>query len=284
MTDLIDIIPRTSTPLERAAVQTVDSRSRYQADVHQTIDVRYAETIAANLLPWLLRHWGLEDAATYMPDQQRMYKDGKCWQSARGRVAAYSMIFDWLGLNGIYEKGDHGDFRWGLFQLGLDAEPSKQTIINLVGLADLSKRASSVLGRVYGGYDIRPARADDVKYDDCLWDDWSGVYVDGIAPKLSFGRQWGEAIDLAPDLQGGSTTTVSGVGRFEEGFVYDESITDEVETEPLVVAIQASLSSEIIDIAKDVLMPWPNAPWPNVSWTQFPPFTIYGGPESGSTS
>jgi hypothetical protein len=284
MTDLIDILPRTSTPLDRAAVQVVDSRSRFQADVHQIIDVRYAETIAVNLLPWLLRHWGLEDASAFMPDQQRLYKEGKRWQTARGRVGAYAIILDWLALDGAYEQGVHGDVRWGWFQLGLSGEPDRATLLNLIGLADLSKRASSVLGRIYGGYDIRPMRLDAMRLDGALLDDWSGVFLDGIAPKLSFGRQWGQTIEWGPSIIGGGVNIVGGTARFDEGFMLDRSALDQEVMEPLIIEAQAAFTTQTIDIAQDAPMPWPNEPWPNTTWNELPTFEIYGGPYDGTSS
>ncbi len=282
MSDLIDIVPRNQTPLGRAAVQTVDSRARYRSRVQSIVDVRYLDLIPDDILPWLLRHWGLEDAAAFMPDHQRLYADGKHWQTVRGRVEAYQIVFDWLALNGTYERGDHGDERWGLFQIGLDAEPALQALINLIGLANLSKRASSVLGRVYGGYDIRPMRLDMMRLDGALLDDWSGVYLDGIKPKLSFGRLHGEEIDLGIVVAGGGNGTISGTARFEEGFVLDRSPLDGEVLEPSVVAIQASLSGETIDLAEDVHMPWPPGRWPSLAWSSFEPFTIYGGPDGTS--
>jgi len=282
MTDLIDIVPRSASPVERAAVQTVDSRARHRAHAQSIVDVRYLDVIPEDILPWLLRHWGLEDAAAFMADHQRLYREGKHWQTVRGRVEAYQIIFDWLALNGVYERGDHGDERWGLFQIGLDGEPTFEQLINLIGLANLSKRASSVLGRVYGGYDIRPMRLDMMRLDGALLDDWSGVYLDGIKPKLSFGRQHGEEISFGVHVSGGGFGMISGTARFEEGFVLDRSPLDGEVLEPSVVAIQAALSGETIDLADDVLMPWPNGRWPALAWSNFEPFTIYGGPDGTS--
>jgi hypothetical protein len=282
MTNLVDIVPRNQTPLGRAAVQTVDSRERYKALVQSIIDVRYLDIIPDDILPWLLRHWGLEDAATFMPDHQRLYKEGKAWQTFRGRLKAYEIVFDWLRLDGEYEPGTRGDVRWGLFQVGLDAEPDMETLRNLIGLVNLSKRASSMLGRIYGGYDIRPVRFDMTRWDDALLDDWSGVYLPGIEPKLSFGSLYGEELAFGIEVSGGGIGLTSGVARFEEGFVFDRSKFDGEVVEPSVVSIQASFSGETLGFAKDVLMPWPNAPHPNVPYLNFEPFTIYGGHDGTS--
>ncbi|MBP1064634.1 hypothetical protein JOE51_006101 [Bradyrhizobium japonicum] len=282
MTDLIDIVPRNTTPLQRSVVRTIDSRSRYGALVQSIIDVRYLDAIPQDVLPWLLRHWGLEDAAEFVADHQRLYKEGKRWQTLRGRVEAYEIVFDWLGLDGFYERGDHGAVRWGLFQIGLTERPDQDTLLNLIGLANLSKKASSVLGRIYGGYDIRPMRLDMMRLDGALLDDWSGVYLPGIEPKLSFGKQHGEEVDFNVDMDGGVYLSVEGVARFEEGFVLDRSMLDGEVVEPSVVAIQASLSGEQIDYAKDVPMPWPRVPWPSVSYSNIEQFTIYGGPDGTS--
>jgi hypothetical protein len=282
MTDLIDIVPRNQTPRQRAAVEVIDSRSRHKELVQSIIDVRYLDEIPTNVLPWLLRHWGLEDAAAFVADHQRLYKEGKHWQTVRGRVEAYEIILDWLGLDGSYERGDRGDVRWALFQIGLTEEPDQETLINLIGLANLSKRATSKLGRIYGGYDIRPMRLDMMRLDGALLDDWSGVYLPGIEPKLSFGRQHGEVIGFGATVEGGWIGMHSGVARFEEGFVLDRSKLDGEVLEPAVVSIQASLSGEQLGFAKDVLMPWPNAPHPNVPYLNFETFTIYGGPDGTS--
>lgn len=280
MTDLVDLAPRNSTPLDLAAIRTADARSRYAAIVQEIADIRYRNVIPDDVLPWLLRHWGLEDAAAFMADHQRLYKEGKHWQTVRGRLEAFQIVFEWLALNGEHERGTRGDVRFGLFQIGLDAEPEMAKLLDLIGLADLSKGASSVLGRVYGGYDIRPMRLDMMRLDGAMLDDWSGVYLDGIEPKLSFGRQHGEEIDFGAHLSGGTDGLVSGTARFEEGFVLDRSQLDGEVLEPSVVAIQAALSGETIDLADAVMMPWPSARW-GQSWN-FEPFIIYGGPNGTS--
>ncbi|WP_047308782.1 hypothetical protein [Rhodopseudomonas palustris] len=282
MTNLIDIVPRAASPIERNNVRVVDSRERYQHLIQSIVDIRYLETVPEDVLPWLLRHWGLEDAAAFMPDHQRLYDEGKRWQTLRGRLAAFDIIFDWLALNGVYEKGTPGDERWGLIQIGLEGLPGLTKLVNLIGLANLSKRSASVLSRVYGGYDIRPMRLDGMMLDGAMLDDWSGVYLDGIKPKLSFGSVIGETVDFGAHPEGGGVGYLEGVARFEEGFVLDRSLLDQEVIEPSVVAIQAALSGETIDLAIDVLMPWPNGPWPAVAWSHFEPFTIYGGPDGTS--
>lgn len=283
MTDLIDIVPRSASPVERAAVQMVDSRSRYLPRVQSIIDVRYLPTIPADVLPWLLRHWGLEDAAAFATDHQRLYDEGKRWQTLRGRVEAYQIILNWLGITGQYERGDHGDVRWGLFQIGLDAPPSRPDLVNLIGLANLSKRASSKLGRVYGGYDVRAFRFDESLFDDALFDDWSGVYIDGIEPKLSFGTTVGGVIEFLPTLHSGRLQLNEGVARFEEGFVFDRSRFDDEIFEPSVVVIQAAFSGDLV-VPAEVLPPWPNRTWPTLTWNDLQPYLVYGGPEPASAA
>ncbi|WP_315743100.1 hypothetical protein [Bradyrhizobium sp. SZCCHNR1075] len=282
MTDLVDLAPRNSTPLDLAAIRTADSRERHKGLVQEIADIRYLDVIPDDVLPWLLRHWGLEDAAAFMDDHQRLYKEGKHWQTVRGRLEAFEIVFGWLALNGEHERGTGGDVRWGLFQIGLDSRPEMGKLLDLIGLANLSKGAASVLGRIYGGYDIRPMRLDVMRLDGAMLDDWSGVYLHGIAPKLSFGSRLGEEIDFEAHVSGGSDGLISGTARFEEGFVLDRSLLDGEVLEPSVVAIQASLSGENIDIGRDVMMPWPNGPWPSIPWSQFEPFTIYGGPDGTS--
>nr|WP_316207330.1 hypothetical protein [Bradyrhizobium sp. SZCCHNR3118] len=258
----------------------MDARERHKALVQEIADIRYRDVIPADVLPWLLRHWGLEDAAAFMDDHQRLYKEGKHWQTVRGRLEAFRIILDWLALNGEHERGTRGDVRFGLFQIGLGSEPEMGKLLALIGLANLSKGASSVLGRIYGGYDIRPMRLDMMRFDGALLDDWSGVYLDGIAPKLSFGRQHGEDIAVDVQITGGADGLVSGTARFEEGFVLDRSQLDGEVLEPSVVSIQAALSGESIDLANEVRMPWPNARW-GQTWN-FEPFAIYGGPNGTS--
>ncbi|WP_316202974.1 MULTISPECIES: hypothetical protein [unclassified Bradyrhizobium] len=280
MTDLVDLAPRNSTPLDLAAIRTVDARARYGAIVQEIADIRYCDVIPEDVLPWLLRHWGLEDAAAFMDDHQRLYKEGKHWQAVRGRLEAFQIVFEWLVLNGEHERGTRGDLRYGLFQIALDGEPELATLLNLIGLADLSKSASSILGRVYGGYDIRPLRLDMMRLDGAMLDDWSGVYLEGIEPKLSFGRLHGGEIDFGAHTSGGTDGLVSGTARFEEGYVLDRSQLDGAVLEPSVVSIQAALSGETIDLGNAVWMPWPSARW-GQSWN-FEPFIIYGGPDGTS--
>lgn len=280
MSRLVDIVPkRSSGPVDVAAVDTVDALQRHLPLVQDMVDIRYRETIPDDVLPWLLRHWGLEDAAAFMLDHQRLYDEGKHWQTVRGRLAAFAIIFDWLGLDAEYERGTQGDVRWGLSQIGL-GEPllDKMALTNLIGLANLSKRARSKIGRIYSGYDIRPMRLDGQPLGGALLDDWSGQFVSPFEPKLSFGLYRLGVVDFDPFVLQAFSSERVGVARFEEGFILDESKLDQESVEPTVVRIESASITETITLAHPALMPWPRSRWPGLVWGEFQP-TAYGGPD-----
>jgi hypothetical protein len=291
---LVNVLPPNSTALERSLAEVMDARAPLAPQIPRLGTIGVTE-FPADWLPWLVIHYGLDRIAPYVGDLLKTLKEGRAWQRVRGTPSATEdFVLDWLGLEGLevpdgyggagpVEEERVGDVKWWMYQIALAAAPDAlDVIVRLIGADDLSRNAGTVLGRIYGGYDVRPMRLDMMRLDGALLDDWSGVFLDGIAPKLSFGRLHGVEIDFHADVAGGSDGLISGTARFEEGFVLDRSQLDGEVLEPSVIAIQASLSGETINLGKDVMMPWPHGRWPLAAWSQFEPFAIYGGPDGTS--
>lgn len=297
MVDTLEaVLPPNSTALERSLAEVMDARAPLAPQIPRLGTIGTTE-FPADWLPWLVIHYGLDRIAPYVGDILTTLIEGRRWQRVRGTPSATEdFVLDWLGFVGLdvpdgyggsgpIEEERVGDVKWWLYQIALaEAPDGLNSVVRLIGADDLSRNAGTVLGRIYGGYDVRPMRLDMMRLDGALLDDWSGVYLDGIKPKLSFGELYGEEVDFGVHVFGGGVGLTSGTARFEEGFVLDRSALDGEALEPSVVAIQASLSGEKIDLADDVLMPWPNQPWPNVTYSDFEPFTIYGGYNGASSN
>ena len=232
MSRLRDLLPSRSTDLERNLVEVVDSRSRMAGLVARIVGARYGETVDPALLPWLLRDWGLEDAAAFLDDWQLLYREGKAWTRERGTDAAQLRALRWLGWEGgTVEPILPGGNRWALYQLGLPAAPETLTAIpGLVGLSRLSKPARSVLDRIHGGFDVRAIRLDETTADGGLLDADSGVVLDPAWPILSFGRRVLDELDTT-DSRGGlddlATQVLLGNAMYIDDVMLDWSVPDD---------------------------------------------------------
>lgn len=222
-------LPLRSTALDTQLVDVTDSRSRYGRLARRIIDVRYGETIPADLLPWLLRDWGLEDAAAFVDDWDRLYREGKRWQRQRGTWAALDTALAWLDQAGArIEEIRPGSPRWALYQIELPRAPDllEPLVPNVVGLSKLSAGAKSVLTRIHAGFDKRAATPDFARLDDCLLDFDSGVVLRPEWPRLSFGRVEEAAVDMSALREIGTVDAVSallGHARYVDDVMLDWS-------------------------------------------------------------
>ena len=201
MKRLSSLLPNRSTDWDRALVDVVDSRSRIADRIARIVGARHDAEIDPALLPWLLRDWGLGDAAAFVEDWQLLYREGKAWTRERGTDAAQLRAFRWLGLEGArVDPILPGGNRWALYQIGLTEAPeSLAGIPALVGISRLSKPARSILERIYGGFDVRAIRLDNALADGGLLDFDSGAVVDPAWPVLSFGRKLVSELDSTAD-------------------------------------------------------------------------------------
>lgn len=231
MSRLVDLLPPRSTDLELAVVEVMDSRSRVRERIARVIGARHDEMIDPALLPWLLRDWGLEEAAAFVEDWQLLYREGKAWQRERGTLAALDRSLAWLDQAGAsIEEIMPGSPRWAEFQIALPRAPERLAPLgNIIGLARLSAGSRSILDRVHAGFDVRAARPDFTILDAGLLDFDSGVRLQKDWPILSFGREQkstANADDHRTVLQFDLARRDVGFARYVDDLMLDWSVPD----------------------------------------------------------
>ncbi|UYO50335.1 hypothetical protein KQX64_07105 [Rhodopseudomonas palustris] len=291
MTETIaSVLPPNSSKFEQVAAEVMDARAPLSPHVQRLGTIGTIE-FPDDWLPWIVIHYGLDRIAPYVGDLLRTIKEGRPWQRVRGTPAATEdFVLDWLGLEGLavpdgyggagpIEEERVGDVKWWLYQIALDKAPETlPVIVRLIGADDQSRNAGTVLGRIYGGYDVRPLRLDGGRLDDALLDNWSGVVLPEIGkPHLSFGRQHGAEIDAGiADPLTAISSEAAGVIRFDGGFILDRSRTDD---EVLDLSFATVVPGFATDSAIHLIVSggsWPRSSWPGMRWVDFSYF-VYGG-------
>lgn len=291
MVDTIEtVLPSNATPFERSMAEVMDARAPLSPQISRLGTIGATE-FPADWLPWLLIHYGLDKIAPYVGDLLTALIEGRRWQRVRGTPAATEdFVLAWLGFVGLdvpdgyggagpIEEERVGDVKWWLYQIALAAAPDGlKNVARLIGADDLSRNAGMVLGRVYGGYDVRALRWDGGKYDDALYDDWSGVVLPAIGkPHLSFGRNHGSTIEADnDDVPTSVFSELATTCRFEGGFIYDRSRWDDDIYDLSELSIVPDFFSETsVHVVADSGGCWPRAPWPGERWVDFA--VVYGG-------
>lgn len=231
MSRLVDIVPGgdTAPAFERAAIEVVDARSLLTGRPRRIVGARHDEVIDPALLPWLLRDWGLDEAAGFVDDWQLLYREGKAWLRQLGTLGAVDQSLAWIGEAGAeIEEIMPGSPRWAELQVALQAAPETlEQARRVIGLTRLSIGAKSVLNRVHAGFDKRAARPDFARLDDCLLDFDSGVVLRPDWPILSFGRRIDAAVDMASLREVGTVESVRnrlGAARYVDDVMLDQSL------------------------------------------------------------
>ncbi|MBK5961126.1 hypothetical protein CCR97_23390 [Rhodoplanes elegans] len=279
-------------PYERTMARALATRDRLAVEIPRLGTIGVTE-FPDDWLPWLVIHYGLEEIAPYVGDLLRTLKEGRSWQRIVGTPAATEdFVLAWLGVEGLDVPDGYGgagaveeervdDVKWYVYQLALTGPVALPTVRRLVAADRLSHNAGTELRRIYGGYDIRPMRLDGVRLDGGMLDDWSGIHLPGIEPKVSFGSWHGAVVDVGPAVLAGSIDWHVATARFEEGFILDRSILENEKIEPTVVRIEQSSITETIALSRPAPMPWPPFPWPAVAWSDVDSFVI-GGPDGNA--
>lgn len=284
------VLPRNATPFERTMAEVIDARAPLRPQIHRLGTIGTTE-FPADWLPWLLIHYGLDKIAPYVGDLLTALIEGRRWQRVRGTPAATEdFVLGWLGFVGLDVPDGHGgagpieeervgDVKWWLYQIALAAAPDGlKNVARLIGADDLSRNAGMVLGRVYGGYDVRPLRLDGCRLDGVLLDDWSGVVLPAIgASHLSFGRTQGGEINAGlVDPVTSMSFEIAGVCRFEGGFILDRSRLDGELLDYSFATVVPGFTTDAVQSIDSGSGAWPRMPWPGMAWTDFTYF-VYGG-------
>lgn len=169
------LLPPYSTPLERAL-----SRSLHPAELDGLGDApaRIRTDLHPAFAPWIAAEYFLSGFVPYFDDYESLIAAGLPWLRQRGTAAAVKRALNWIQITALLE-----DDRARLhIDPGTTKAPAQ--LGDIIHLVNASIPAHVHFYRLYHGWDLRHARADKSRWDDCLLDDDSGLLVDGV--KLSF--------------------------------------------------------------------------------------------------
>lgn len=173
--------PPSSTVLERHAARVLHPR----------------ELDTAGDAPHAIRHQPREDFASFIAAEYfltgfahlfdtstELLAHGLPWLRVRGTAAAVKMALSWLRFEALLEEDG----------ARLHIDPNTQDIglifsqlKNLTDAVHLSIPAHVHFYRIFHQWDLRHARLDKSRHDDCQWDDDSGLLINGL--KISLGQR-----------------------------------------------------------------------------------------------
>ena len=89
--------------LEDRMRQAVDSIPTLKHIIMNSPDGEFApgKPVTIDLISYMIYELGLSEIMSYLPDPQRLFKEGVQWQRIRGTPKSLRMIMEWLGLEDI---------------------------------------------------------------------------------------------------------------------------------------------------------------------------------------
>lgn len=183
-----DLLPSGATAFERAAAETMDATGGVSGGIAAMRTFKRV-SIPGSLLPFLIYEYGLGAVSEYLPDADPLGA-GIDWQRVRGTPQAVALALDWIGYEAGIEEAPTTRTMWHRFQLEMDRVRDAETpdLSEIAFIAQESVAVRSELFRAFHGYDVRPLEWSRSAYGNSMWSASSGVRIDGLSPKWSFGR------------------------------------------------------------------------------------------------
>ncbi|GHU13192.1 hypothetical protein FACS189449_08220 [Alphaproteobacteria bacterium] len=126
----------------------------------------------------------------------RWLKKGLEFHRIRGTPKSLRNALSWYGFENIIIEEEPPGEHFAEFQIGLSEIPNSFGVGAIVSVAELAAPLRSRLSRMYNSlYDIRRFILDGSKFGDFL-SDHSGIRLQDDGPKLSFGRQNFDALEM----------------------------------------------------------------------------------------
>ncbi len=142
--------------------------------------------IPASFAPWLIAEWSLARFTPYFSTSQALIDNGRPWLLERGSAASVIRGLSWLGYDQISIEED--EF---LIHIDPGTNAAALDLDRIRHVVNASLPAHSRFYRLFHNLDLRAGRFDSTSFDQCLYDDDSGIWsgdpdTDGV--KLSFGQ------------------------------------------------------------------------------------------------
>ncbi|MFZ6732468.1 phage tail protein [Undibacterium sp. Ji42W] len=195
MTDLALLLPPNASELERNLVRIAP---RADLDAAADAPANIASTMPAAFQPWLAAEWNLAQFSLHFASNAELITAGLPWLLERGSAASVVRALSWLDYDQVTIEEDeflvHIDP--GTTAAALDLARIRQVV-------NASLPVHSRFYRLYHGLDLRAGRLDATSFDQCLFDDDSGIWsgdpaTDGV--KLSFGETHIGIVNALPAL------------------------------------------------------------------------------------
>lgn len=221
------LLPPRSGPWTRAVAYTMDTNRRisYATVKIKTIGIT---DFPEDWLPWLIYEYGLEEVVPYVRTLRQALVEGRVWQKRRGTPDGIRIGIGWVESEGQVAPPD-GRHSWWQFQVAFSEPPKDlEQIRQLYGIINLSKASEDELFRMFSpGYDLRPVRMDEHRYDDGIMDDYSGAPQWEDGPYISFGVDETHVLEWDIRISGASQTDTGLVFDWFDGTQLDLSLADE---------------------------------------------------------
>ncbi|CAA0129776.1 Uncharacterised protein [Starkeya nomas] len=186
--DAAALLPTSAGVYERTLARATDPTDILGPSI-DALHGRKLNNPPASALPYLVWEYGLGMLSPYLPNLYDLLEEGVDWERVRGTPAAVHQALGWIGYSATLEYAPPRRRWWNHIQLGLDRVRDDETdLVRIDGLTWLSLPLRSDCWRAHCGYDVRALEADEGRADETMWDDDSGVVIDGVRTKWSFGR------------------------------------------------------------------------------------------------
>jgi P2-related tail formation protein len=259
-----DLLPPNATQLERDLSRVTSSLVRTGPPV-PLIRTAKRTNIPDSVVPWLIYEYGLGEILPFLGNNQRQaLAEGVLWQRIRGTPESVRIALSWIGINGLIEESEGGTYRWAEYQLGLSAATTGDEIINnIAGLARISSPVRSRLQRIYAVYDMRMGVFDETSFDECIYDDHSGVRPRPDWPQISYGQNHARHVSR----DGGSVSSALTIGHgahilMIDHLRYDYSRFDE-DSDIINYSSNLTISDQIASSVR-----YEGQTWTAISWRQ----------------
>lgn len=260
----VKLLPQNAAPVTPAYAEIWDSYGRYGDLIGQIKFIGLTIT-PDDWVPWFIWDFGLEDAVPYVRDHRRVLAEGPEWQRTRGTPRGIQIGLGWVESSGEVAASDQRH-DWWEFQVGFDLPASDlDQIAQLEGIIKLSKASEDELFRMFStGRDHRPVRMDMHRYDDGLYDGYSGERLNDIDAIVSFG--WLDAAEIIADPQPIYAEVEIEAGEIDliEGYRYDRDAYSE---RPPILAEIAETWVDAVSLGPEHRAAWPSA-YARGSWAK----------------
>lgn len=180
------LLPPNATPTEQRLEQALINSPQLYPKVQPLRQIRTRRP--APLAPYLAAEWQIADKRDFFANDADFFAGGIAWLQRRGTAAAVKRALAMLAIRSVSIENDHFFMHLHL------PTPYRGNLSIFYRQVNSSLPLHLQWYRLVAGYDVRHGQYDRSRYDDTLYDDDSGVWVNGV--KTSYGEQQSMTVTL----------------------------------------------------------------------------------------